>query len=294
MSRYRNRSSSSNVSSTTKPGQIASEAYKVSPDDIIFEDEPSMDARSFQDHLIVLYGAVKIGKTTLFRYFPGVYLLPTEPGYKDFEIRKTPIPNWATFRKFVSWAETHPKRIKDVKIWCIDTATNLSKFCMQWVCGREGIAHPSDQEWGKGWEAFADEFTHWILRLAGLNKGIGFIAHATTTEVLSRRLKITKEVPDLPRTTYRIINNLADIILHMAYVAKGDKTEEFGVMRCLYTKPEETRDAGDRTGKLPDVIKFKDEKIAVKKILSYFDDSMDKRKKIRKKVRKKGGVERKR
>ena len=159
-----------------------------------------------------------------------------------------------------------------MEFWCIDTVTNLSKFCMQWTCGRAGITHPSDQEWGKGWEAFADEFAHWVLRLANLGKGIIFIAHESQMEVVSRRLTITKFAPDMPKTTYRIVNNMVDIIMQMSYVKRSKDAEELGEMRCLYTKPVEIRDAGDRTGRLPDIIKFKTERQAVRKILRCFDE----------------------
>ena len=261
--------------SKKKLDQVAASAYDAEPEEIVFEDEASKVGGTFTDHLIVLYGAPKIGKSTLMANFPGVYFLPTEPGYKALKVRKTPIPNWSTFRKFVLWAEKHPKSIKDVEIWCIDTTTNLSKFCMQWVCGREGIAHPSDQEWGKGWEAFANEFEYWTLRLAHLGKGICWIAHSSTIEVVSRSIKVSKNIPDIPKTTYRIINNLADCIIEMGYVVKSKRVSELGEMRCLYTKPSEVRDAGDRTGKLPDRIKFKTEKAAVAKLIKCFKDEED-------------------
>jgi hypothetical protein len=251
---------------------LAATAYKTPADEIVFETTPSVQGCTFLDHLILLYGAPKIGKSTLFSKFPGVYFLPTEPGFKALKVRKTEIPNWQTFRKFIEWAEKHPSAIADVKLWCIDTVTNLSKFCMQWVCGREGISHPSDQEWGKGWEAYADEFAFWILRLAHLRKGIGFIAHSNTTEIVSRHVKITKNIPDIPKTCYRLINNLADVIVEMNYVDKGENLEKLGEMRCLFTKPSEIRDAGDRTGRLPEVIEFKTESVAVMKILRCFRD----------------------
>jgi hypothetical protein len=255
---------------TNQSDQLATSAYKTPAAEIRFETKPKVVGGTFLDHLILLYGVPKIGKSKLMSKFPGVYFLPTEPGFRALNVRKTSIPNWATFRKFVEWAEKNERLTSDVRLWCIDTATNLSKFCMQWVCGREGISHPSDQEWGKGWEAFADEFAYWILRLANTGKGIGFVAHAKTTEIVSRHVKVTKNIPDLPTTCYRIINNLADIIVEMGYVEKSQNTDELGEMRCLYTKPSEIRDAGDRTGRLPDVIKFKTEAAAVIQILKCF------------------------
>ncbi len=260
-------------------------------EEIKFQAEPTMDARSFQEHLILLYGAVKIGKTTLLSYFPGVYFLPTEPGYKDLKVRKTPISNWATFVEVVKKLKKNPKVMQDVELLVIDTITNLSKFCMQKVCADEGVTHPSDQEWGKGWAAFADEFAYWILQLASIGPGIAFIAHADNREIVSRSMKVTVSVPDLPKTTYRVINNICDVIMHMDYVTQGNKGEELGVLRCLYTKPSEVRDAGDRTGKLPSIIKFRTEEEAVEKIMGYFSDTVNPKpkKRVSKVAKKKTG-----
>ncbi|KKM18720.1 hypothetical protein LCGC14_1662810, partial [marine sediment metagenome] len=148
---------------STKSKSLASEAYAQKAEEIIIEEDPTMEGGQFQDHLSLTYGPPKIGKSTLWSLFPGVYFLPTEPGYRWIKVRKTYIPNWVTFVKFIKTVEKKPKLTRGVKIFCIDTVDNLSKFCMQYVCGREKISHPTDQDWGKGWEAFRDEFTHWIL-----------------------------------------------------------------------------------------------------------------------------------
>lgn len=267
--------------SAIKVNHVASEAYQTVPNLIVFEVEPTTLGGTFQEHLITLYGPPKIGKTTMVSMFPGVYLLPTEPGYKWVKCRKTYIPNWATFRKFVQMIEKKKTMLDSIKVFAIDTTTNLSKFCMQWVCGREGIAHPTDQDWGKGWEAYGDEFAYWILRLGQLGKGIIFVAHEKTEEVISRRMKITRVRPDLPGTTYRIVNALSNIILNMSYVERSRKADELGLLRCLYAQGSETRDAGDQTHKLPDVIKFKTEKQAVRKILACFGSKDEARKENR-------------
>jgi len=251
--------------------QAAAEAYKVKPDEIIFEQKASRKGGRFQEHFITLYGAPKIGKSTFCMNFPNIYMLPTEPGYRWLKCRKTYIPNWATFRHFVQKVEDKPKFLRGVDLWSIDTTTNLSKFCMQWVCGREGIAHPTDQEWGKGWEAYGDEFMYWILRLAALGKGIIFVAHEKEKEIISRRIRLTKLSPNLPSTTGKFINAISNIILHIGYVEQSRDADELGVLRAIYTKPSETRDAGDQTGMLPDVIKFRTEKQAVRKILRCFE-----------------------
>lgn len=253
-----------------KVSSLAHEAYKMKADAIELEEEPTIDAESLQDCVILLYGVPKIGKTRFFCNIEGMYLLPTEPGYHFQNVRKTPIRNWITFKTFVKKMEKRGKFVRTVRIWGIDTVDKLAKFCMQYVCGREGITHPSDQEWGKGWEAYRDEFTHWILRLGMLGPGLGFISHESSKEVIVGGLKVPKAIPELDKTTYKVINPMADLILRMGFVKvktpSGRKKK-----RCLFTRPTAYMDAGDRTGVLPDKIKFATEKEAIKTMQRCFE-----------------------
>lgn len=257
-----------------KSSTLAAAAFKIKPDVISFEDEPTANSRTFQDHIMLLYGAPKIGKTTLASKIPGAYFLPTEPGYHNLMVRKTRISNWVTFIRFIQKMEKSPNKVESVGCWIIDTADNLAKFCMQFTCGRAGIAHPSDEEWGKGWEAYRDEFTHWILRLIALNPGTIFISHETERDIVYKSVKISKAFPALPKTCYTIINNLSDLILHMTYEEstgkkrKGKKRKT--TKRVLWTKPDAYRDAGDRTKLLPDKIYFSKEQDAVDEIIGCF------------------------
>lgn len=273
----------------TESISLASEAFKQKANDIIFEDESSREGGLFQDYLSLTYGPPKIGKSKLWSLFPGVYFLPTEPGYRSLDVRKTYIPNWVTFTKFIRVMEKKRKKCKTVKIFCVDTVDNLSKFCMQYVCGREKIAHPTDKEWGKGWEAFKDEFTHWILRLCALGPGVSFISHQNVREVIFHGLKMPKEVPAMPKTSYTVINNLVDVILKFSYAGKmkgGNKKKALSTQRCIYTRPTAIYDAGDRTGKLPAKMKFNHEQDVVDEILSCFSKKKKKQKGEHKKRRK--------
>ena len=256
----------------TSSKTLAHEAFSVKPDEFMFEEESSVTGGRFQDNFIVLYGPPKIGKSKMLSKFPGVYLLPTEPGFTFLNIRKTRIPNWITFTSFIKKLEKKPSLVKQVDCWGVDTADNLSKFCMQYVCGREGVTHPSDLEWGKGWEALYDEFSHWILRLSALGPGVIFVCHEKEREITSRGLKTTKLSPDLVKTCYTILNNLADITLHMGYSRTKRKGKAAITRRCLHTKPSVLFDAGDRTGLLPETIPFKTEAAAVKEVMSYFEE----------------------
>jgi len=255
---------------------LAAQAYKAGADEFAFEDEASMESSKFQDHLILLYGVPKIGKTTLASLFEDAYFLATEPGYKSRKVRKTAIRNWATFTQFVKNMEKSPKKVKTVGFWVIDTVDNLAKFCMQYVCGRMGIAHPTDEDWGKGWEAYRDEFTHWILRLTSLQPGCLFISHEVEKDIAYKGITMPKCAPALPKTCYTVVNNLVDIIMRMGYYIeapgkKKDKDKKHDNRRCIMTKSSPFYDAGDRTNKLPGVMYFNDESEIIEKLEEAFN-----------------------
>jgi hypothetical protein len=85
-----------------KSSTLADAAYRQVPDLFTFEDEPTKAGGSFKSFMTLLYGPPKIGKTTLVSKFEKAYFLPTEPGYKNLKVRKSPINNWATFIKWIS------------------------------------------------------------------------------------------------------------------------------------------------------------------------------------------------
>ena len=267
---------------TTSPKSLAQEAFTAEVGDLELEDEPSMLGATLQQSLLCLYGPPKIGKSKFASLINGVYFLPTEPGYSWLTIRKTPIPNWASFIAFIKLMRKKPKFVSTVGMWCIDTGDNLSKFAMQYACGRENITHPTDHEWGKGWEAFRDEFNYWLLELGDLGPGICIIAHEKDREVIIASEAITKFSPSMPKTTYEIINALADVTLHMTYDKgmikrkttrkKGKKVKpDLYACRCFYTKGDDNRDAGDRSNLLPPKIPFVTEQEALDTIVGYFE-----------------------
>lgn len=267
-----NTTTGKSVKKRTPPSYMLAEERRKP---IVIEKIATVTGQKFQDHLILLYGTVKIGKTTLASLLPGVYFIATEPGYKARKVRKTDVENWPQFRDFVEHVEKHPEETAGVTVWCIDTVSNLAKFCLKTVCKERDITHPADENWGSAWDALRMEFMFWVLKLTTTGKGVLFIAHEKTKEVVSRRMTITKDVPDLAASFYSTINDLCDVILQMAYVQTSDNPSEIGVLRCLYTKPSEVRDAGDRTGKLPEIIKFRTEEQAVQKILGCFSGNTE-------------------
>jgi hypothetical protein len=252
-------------------------AYKATAEDMIIEEEPTIEASDFLDHLILLYGPPKIGKTTFSTEIEGQYMIATEPGFKSLKCRKTHITSWVGFRTFIETIEKKKKLLKKLSLFSVDTVDNLAKFCMQYTCGRLEIGHPSDLQWGKGWEAYRDEFTYWILRLCAIGKGVMFISHESEKEIVHEGIHTNKCVPALPKTCYTVINNLVDFIIRMGYdldrkPRSKSKKKDSKTLRCLLLRSHSLYDAGNRTKVgVPDKIFFKTEKEAYKKLQGFFE-----------------------
>ncbi len=246
---------------------IARDAYKEKASPIVFEDEATREGGSFFDYLSIWYGPPKIGKTKLLAQVRGAYFLCTEPGYRHVKIRKSRIKNWKDFISFIKYMGKHSKKLSTVKVFVIDPVDKLAKYCMQYTCGRDKVAHPADQEWGKGWEAFRDEFTYWFLRLGALGPGIAVISHIKIREVEAEGIMRDKGCPAMPKTCYTICNDLSDITVRIGYAKKkrGKKRK-----RCLYTEGTIDMEAGNRLGELiPPCITYTDEAEVMKRFLAY-------------------------
>jgi len=153
-----------------------------SSDDFTLPTEMSKPSTRLGDYSVLLYGLEKIGKTTLAAQFPDALFLMTEPGGRGLSIYQTPITNWPTFKKSLRLL-AKDKRFKTVTV---DTVDILFKMCERSVCRKMGIDHPSDEDWGKGWNAIRDEFTEQMALLLSLGKGVILISHATEREIKRR------------------------------------------------------------------------------------------------------------
>lgn len=263
--------------SSSRSGSLQQAAYEAEPvEEFRFEMEPTVEAQVIEDFLVLLYGAPKIGKTTLASKLENPYFLATEPGFKFKKVRKDVIPNWRSFIAFVKKCEKKPKFCDSVGCFVVDTTDSLAIMCQLFVCGRDGIVHPSDWEWGKGWAALRQEFGHWVLRLAALGRGVMFISHEVSREIKDTGMKVDKFYPSMIKSCFDPLNELCDQIIRMTVSEKKNKKarrtqDVFQESRCLCTRNTSSQMAGDRLGILPGKIFFNTEEEALKKLRAYFD-----------------------
>lgn len=186
----------------------------------------------------LLHGVPKIGKSTLLSKFDNNLFLATEPGLVALEAYQVPVTSWDEFREVGAELAKAEHEFKTVTV---DTVGDLLRLCQEHMMGKLGITHPSDLEYGKGWNAVSEEFRLRIAKLANLGLGVWFISHSKDIEIKSKVGSVNKAVPDLGGQSRNFLIGFCDVILY----ATSLMTEN-GEERVLRTAASESWEAGGR------------------------------------------------
>jgi hypothetical protein len=200
---------------------------------------------------ILLYGSPKLGKSSFASKAPGSLFFECEPGLNHLEVFKVPTYSWEAFLeacKLVAKGEHNFKTI------VIDTIDNAFKMCSDYVCAKHGIEYEGDMGHGKGWALVKNEWHRVLTRLASLPYGLIMISHAIDKTIETRTGEYTKTTPSLPYRARNVVLGLVDIILFGDSIAKKDAAGNVTIERVVRTKPHPTYEAGDRTGRLPELL----------------------------------------
>lgn len=203
------------------------------------------------DLTILVYGPSKIGKSTWCSNAEGALFLATEPGLNALEVFQTPILNWDDLLQACSEIAEGKH---DFKTIVIDTIDNAYKMCSDYVCKKFKIEHESDLGYGKGYALINNEFQRVINKLAFLPFGLIMISHSQDRDIETRTGKHTRIVPTIPEKARKIVTGMVDLILFCDLEMRPGEDGKPVWHRVMRTKPSPNYDAGDRTGKLPEVI----------------------------------------
>ena len=210
--------------------------------------KPSLDLTS---KTILAYGPPKIGKSTFASRFPNALFFECEPGLSELEVFKIPTPNWPDFLaacKLVA-AGDHP-----FKTIVVDTVDNAFKFCSDFINEKHGVEYEGDLDHGKGWAFVKNEWHRVLTRLASLPYGLILISHAQDKQIKTRTDEYSKSQPSLPDRARGVVLGLVDMILFCDTVTRKAKDGTMTVERVIRTKPSPAYEAGDRTGRLPEML----------------------------------------
>lgn len=210
---------------------------------MMLPDKPTPPVSDFANVTALLYGAPKIGKSTFCAGAPNALFLATENGLNHLAAYQAPIGCWADF---LAACKEIAKGGHDFKTIVIDTVDNLWRLCVEFVRQRHGVSHESEVAYGRAYSEISEEFQRVLTKLSMLPYGLAIISHSQTVEVQTRMGKASKIIPTLPEKARRVVLGMADIILYCDIDDDGN--------RVARTKPTTLYEAGDRTGRLPEVL----------------------------------------
>ncbi|MGN0184319.1 MAG: ATP-binding protein [Aristaeellaceae bacterium] len=218
---------------------------------MLLPKEKTSKAKRFEDEITLIYGDPKIGKSTFCSGFENALFLDSETGLSNLSVYRVGIDGWETF------IETY-KELRDLvkagkcpyKPLVFDTIDNIYQFCADYVCKKNGLKHPSDLDYGKGWNMVRTEFNTAMQAYKSLDLGVIYVSHADGTEVKTRTGSYTRYDVSMSGQANKVIVPSCDIIMYAHSVQDKDGVER----RVLETKPSAYWNAGDKTGKLPETL----------------------------------------
>ncbi len=199
----------------------------------------------------LIYGPPKIGKSTFASMFPDALFLECEPGLSELSVYKVPTYSWEDLLAACKLVAAGEHAFKTI---VIDTIDNAFKFCSDHVCAKHSIEYEGDLPHGKGWAFVKNEWHRVLTRLASLPYGVVLISHSVDKRVETRTGEYTKTQPSLPDRARHVVLGLVDMILFCDTQSRKDESGQVSVERVIRTKPHPTYEAGDRTGRLPDML----------------------------------------
>lgn len=190
---------------------------------------------------VLLYGPPKIGKTTLCVDLnaDSTLILACEPGTGGVEAYELPIRSWDEYREACSMLSKGEHKFTTV---AIDTVDELWKFCTATTMAEHKITHPSDLEWGKGWQAVSDKFRLGVGYLASLGLGVWFVSHSKDVEIKQPIGTKTVTVPTVGGGCRDFLLGFCDHIFFATQVTLEDGRQE----RVIRTTASLAYEAGSR------------------------------------------------
>lgn len=212
---------------------------------------PTPPKRDLSDVTVLLHGKPKLGKTSMCAKADGALFLATEPGLNALEVFQVSISSW---EELLAACNEIAKGKHSFKTIVLDTIDNAQKLCVDYICRKHKIDHPTDLSYGKGHALVNSEFQRVLNRLAFLPYGLFLISHSQERTIETRTGNYTRVVPSLPDKARKIVTGLVDIILYCDLEVSSDSDGKPVYRRVLRSKPSPTFEAGDRFGVLPETM----------------------------------------
>lgn len=195
--------------------------------------QPNKVSRDLSGYITYIYGAAKVGKTTLCSKFPGALILAFERGYNALPgVYVQDITRWSELKEVVR--ELKKPEVQEMyKSIIIDTIDVAGSLCDKYICNQLGIDNIGDGGWSNnGWAKYKKEFEETFRTITQLGYALIFISH-DQDKTFKRKdgVEYNQIVPTAQRSINNIAKDMADLY---AYARLNETTgERTLVMRSL-------------------------------------------------------------
>lgn len=185
--------------------------------------QPHKVSRDLSGYITYIYGAAKVGKTTLCSKFPGALLLAFEKGYNALPgVMVQDITRWSEFKEVVR--ELKKPEVKEVfQSIIIDTIDVAGAMCDKYICNQLGIDNIGDGGWtNNGWARYKKELEDNFRTITQLGYALILISH-DKDKTFKRKdgTEYNQTIPTAQTSLNNIAKDMADIY---AYARLDDIT----------------------------------------------------------------------
>lgn len=194
---------------------------------------------------IMLLGNPKTGKSSVSNTIPGNIFADLEGGLQFLDCDRVRCATWDDLLKMRDELINTKHEFKNLTI---DTVDLFHKACERYIVKKHGAKDINDGElsFGKGSNKVKEELNNFLIPLKQKGFSVVLITHAKEREMSTKTLKWTYMGTTLGASVETTITALCDYIFY-CYVTDDGK-------RVMRTKPSKYLLAGDRSGRLPEIM----------------------------------------
>jgi hypothetical protein len=180
-------------------------------------ETPSIPSDSIGDYSWLIYGAKKIGKTSLAAQFPDALFFMFEPGAKALSVLQVECKTWEHALKYLDLLEKSPAPLR-YKTLVIDTGFEAYQKCFDYICKENNIEYPREDNFGKDWKKISNEFRAFHTRVFALGIGLVVLCHEKLKESMTRTgNKFDMVVPNLSNAADDLYRSAIDNVAWYHY-----------------------------------------------------------------------------
>ena len=204
--------------------------------------QPHKVSRDLSGYITYIYGAAKVGKTTLCSKFPKTLIIAFERGYNALPgVMVQDVTRWSEFKEVIR--ELKKPEVKETfQTIVIDTVDVAGSLCEKYICNQLGIDNIGDGGWSNnGWSKYKKELEDCFRTITQLGYALVCISH-DKDKVFKRKdgSEYNQTVPTAQNSLNNIVRDMADLYL---YAAIDEQTKQ---RKLIIRSLDGTVDCGSR------------------------------------------------